>query len=161
MAVDMFLKITDVKGESKDSKHSGEIQIESFSWGATQLGASSHGTGAGAGKVSMQDFHFVMNNNSASPSLFLFCANGKHLKEATLTCRKAGGKQENFLIVKMSDVLISSYQTGGSSGGGETPTDQISLNYTKIEIDALIQDEKGITKSAGKKWWDMKTNTGG
>ncbi len=160
MAVDMFLKITDVKGESKDHKHAGEIQIESFSWGATQLGSSGHGGGAGAGKVSMQDFHFVMNNNTASPTLFLFCANGKHIKDATLTCRKAGGKQENFLIVKMSDVLISSYQTGGSQGG-EVPMDQISLNYTKIEIDALGQDAKGITTSAGKKWWDMKTNTGG
>lgn len=160
MAVDMFLKITDVTGESKDKTHSGEIQIESFGWSATQMGTSSHGTGAGAGKVSMSDFHFVMRTNSASPTLFLFCVNGKHLKEAKLTCRKAGGKQENFMIVTMSDVLISSYQTGGS-GQGEVPMDQISLNYSKIEIDYLTQDEKGITKSAGKKWWDQKTNTGG
>ncbi len=156
----MFLKLTDVKGESKDHQHAGEIEIESFSWGATQLGASSHGTGAGAGKVSMNDFHFVMRNNSASPTLFLFCANGKHLTEAKLTCRKAGGKQEKFLEVVMNDVLVSSYQTGGSQGG-EVPMDQISLNYSKITIDYLAQDEKGITKSAGKKWWDMKTNQGG
>ena len=160
MAVDMFLKITDVKGESKDKQHAGEIEIESFSWGATQLGASSHGTGAGGGKVSMNDFHFVMRNNSSSPTLFLFCANGKHLSEAKLTCRKAGGKQEKFLEVTMNDVLISSYQTGGS-GAGEVPMDQISLNYSKMDVDYLAQDEKGITKSAGKKWWDMKTNTGG
>ena len=160
MAVDMFLKITDVKGESKDKTHSGEIEIESFSWGATQLGTSSHGTGAGGGKISMNDFHFVMRHCSSSPTLFLFCANGKHLKEAVLTCRKAGETQQNFLIVTMSDVLISSYQTGGSQAG-EVPMDQISLNYSKIEIDYLAQDEKGITKSAGKKWWDMKTNTGG
>lgn len=156
----MFLKLTDVKGESKDKANAGTIEIESFSWGATQLGASSHGTGAGAGKVSMNDFHFVMRNNSASPTLFLFCANGKHLKEAKLTCRKAGGTQNNFLVVTMNDVLISSYQTGGS-GAGEVPMDQVSLNYSKIEIDYLAQDEKGITKSAGKKWWDLKTNTGG
>jgi len=101
-----------------------------------------------------------MRNNSASPTLFLFCANGKHLKEALLTCRKAGGSQQNFLVATMSDCLISSYQTGGSQSG-EVPMDQISLNYSKIEIDYLAQDEKGITKSAGKKWWDMKTNTGG
>ena len=160
MAVDMFLKITDVKGESKDKDHKDEIEIESFSWGATQLGASSHGTGAGAGKVSMNDFHFVMRNNTASPNLFLFCANGKHIKEAKLTCRKAGGSQQNFLVVTMSDVLVSSYQTGGS-GAGEVPMDQISLNYSKIEIDYLAQDEKGNTKSAGKKWWDQKQNIGG
>src|SRR4051794_5482746 len=118
----MFLKITDVKGESKDKANPDQIGIESFSWGATQLGTSSHGTGAGAGKVSMQDFHFVMRNNAASPTLFLYCANGKHLKEAKLTCRKAGGKQENFLVVTMSDVLISSFQTSGSQGG-EVPMD--------------------------------------
>jgi type VI secretion system secreted protein Hcp len=156
----MFLKLDGVKGESKDKTHAGQIEIESFSWGATQLGTSSHGTGAGAGKVSMQDFHFVMRNNSASPTLFLFCANGKHIPSATLTCRKAGGTQQKFLEVKFSDVLVSSYQTGGSQGG-EVPMDQISLNYSKIEIDYLAQDEKGITKSAGKKWWDMKSNTGG
>jgi len=160
MAVDMFLKITDVKGESKDKQHAGEIEIESFSWGATQLGTSSHGTGAGGGKVSMNDFHFVMRNNSSSPTLFLFCANGKHLSEAKLTCRKAGGKQEKFLEVTMNDVLISSYQTGGSQAG-EVPMDQISLNYSKISIDYLAQNEKGITASAGKKFWDTKTNTGG
>jgi type VI secretion system secreted protein Hcp len=160
MAVDMFLKITDVKGESKDKQHAGEIEIESFSWGASQLGTSSHGTGAGGGKVSMQDFHFVMRNNSASPTLFLFCANGKHLKEAKLTCRKAGGKQEKFLEVVMSDVLISSYQTGGSQAG-EVPMDQISLNYSKMSVDYFAQTAQGTTASAGKKWWDMKTNTGG
>src|SRR5687767_9082264 len=161
MAVDMFLKVGDVKGESKDSQHKDWIEIESFSWGATQLGTSSHGSGAGGGKVSMNDFHFVMKSNSASPFLFLYCANGKHITGDTkLVCRKAGGKQEKFLEVVFNDVLISSYQTGGSSGG-EIPMDQISLNYSKITIDYLVQDNQGKTQSAGKKHWDMKTNTGG
>ena len=156
----MFLKLDGVTGESKDSNHAGQIEIESFSWGATQLGTSSHGTGAGAGKVSMNDFHFVMRTNSASPTLFLYCANGQHIGKAVLTCRKAGGNQEKYLEVTFGDVLISNYQTGGSEGG-EIPMDQISLNYSKIEIDYLAQDAKGITKSAGKKWWDTKTSTGG
>src|SRR3977135_2325668 len=103
MAVDMFLKITDVTEESQDKRHGGECEIESFSWGATQLGTSSHGTGAGGGKVSMNDFHFVMRDNSASPTLFLYCANGKHLKDAKLTCRKAGGDQVDFMKATMSD----------------------------------------------------------
>ena len=108
----------------------------------------------------MNDFHFVMRTNSASPTLFLYCANGKHIPQGVLTCRKAGGNQEKYLEVTFGDVLISNYQTGGSEGG-EVPMDQISLNYSKIEIDYLAQDAKGITKSAGLKWWDMKTNTGG
>src|SRR5262245_9866193 len=113
MAVDMFLRLDGVKGESKDSKHAGEIEIESVNWGAAQRGTSSHGTGAGSGKVSMTDFQFVMRCNSASPSLFVGCAKGTIYHEAILTCRKAGGQQEDFLQIKMGAVLISSYQTGG------------------------------------------------
>ena len=78
MAVDYFLKIDEAKGESQDKEHKDEIEIESFSWGAHQLGTSSHGGGMGAGKVSMQDFNFVMRTNKAAPFLFLHCANGRH-----------------------------------------------------------------------------------
>ena len=160
MAVDYFLKLADVKGESQDSKHKDEIQLESFSFGASQQGTTQFGGGGGAGKVSMQDFNFVMRNNSASPKLFLYCANGKHLKDAKLTCRKAGEKPQTFLTVTMSPVLISSWNTGGSTAG-DIPMDQISLNFSKIEVEYFVQDDKGATKSAGKNWYDLKTNTSG
>jgi type VI secretion system secreted protein Hcp len=132
-AVDYYLKIDGVDGDSTDRGLEGAIEIESWSWGATQ-GASAHGAGGGggAGKVVMQDFHFTMKTGKASPQLFLLCATGQHIKQATLTARKAGGTQETFLTVKLSDVLISSYQTGASSGD-VVPTDQVSLNFTKIE----------------------------
>ncbi len=161
MASDYLLEIDGIKGESKDSKHKETIEIESFSWGATQLGASSHGTGAGAGKVSMNDFHFVMRNNSASPTLFLFCANGKHLKEAKLTCRKAGGTQQNFLVVTMSDVLVSSYQTGGSGGSDDIPTDQISLNFSKVVFTYTPQKADGSKDSPVDGGWDQKKEKAG
>ena len=74
MAVDMFLKLESVDGESVDDKHKGEIDIESFSWGESQLGTSGTGGGAAAGKVSMQDFHFVARFSRASVKLFLGCA---------------------------------------------------------------------------------------
>jgi type VI secretion system secreted protein Hcp len=154
----MFLKMTDVKGESKDKEHAGEMEIESFSWGAIQVGTSAHGTGAGGGKVSLQDFSFVMKTNSASPKLFLNCATGKHLATAKFTARKAGGNPQKFLEVTLTDVLVSSFQTGGATAS-EVPMDSISLNFSKIEIEYFAQDEKGITKSAGKNSWDVKTNT--
>src|SRR5215207_1300961 len=121
MAVDYFLKLDGIDGESADSKHKGQIDLQSFSWGETQTGTHGAGGGGGAGKVQMQDFHFVMKAGKASPKLFLACAEGEHIKKAVLTCRKAGKEQQAFLEVTMSDVLISSYQTSGSSHGDEVP----------------------------------------
>ena len=120
-AVDYFLKIDGIEGESGDHKNPKQIQLESWSWGETQSGSHSYGGGGGAGKVSMQDFHFVMKVNKASPKLMEHCASGQHIKEALLTCRKAGKEQQEFLKVKFSDLLVSSYQTGGSANGDVIP----------------------------------------
>jgi type VI secretion system secreted protein Hcp len=120
--VDYFLKIDGIEGESFDSKHKNEIDLESWSWGETQTGTHAGGGGGGAGKVSMQDFHFVMKYNKSSPKLFQACASGQHIPKAVLTCRKAGGEQEEYLKVTMSDLLVSSYQSGGSAGRDVIPT---------------------------------------
>jgi type VI secretion system secreted protein Hcp len=135
MAFDAFLKLGDIKGESTDRDHKDEIVIESFSWAlGNTTTPQSAGGGAGAGKVSMQDFHFTMRTSLASPVLMQACASGKHFPDATLTARKAGEKPVEFLIIKMNDVIISSYQLGGEASGEVVPMDQISLNYTKIDF---------------------------
>jgi type VI secretion system secreted protein Hcp len=156
MAVDYFLKLDGIDGESKDSKHSGEIDLESFSWGETQTGSHAFGGGGGAGKVQMQDFHFVMKANKASPKLFLACAEGEHIKKAVLTCRKAGKEQQEFLKVTMSDLLVSSFQTSGSSHGDEVPTDQVSLNFSKIEFEYKDQKADGTLGGTTKTGYDVK-----
>jgi type VI secretion system secreted protein Hcp len=150
-AVDYFLKIDGIPGESQDSKHKGEIEVESFSWGATQTS----GPGGGAGKVQLQDFHFVTTVSKASPKLFLACASGQHLKDARLVARKAGKDQQEFLVYRFTDVLVSSYQTGGS-GGDTLPIDQISLNFAKIEIEFRPQKPDGSLGPAEKAGWDVK-----
>ena len=155
-AVDYFLKIDGIPGESQDHKHKDEIQLESFSWGATQGGGFSYGGGGGAGKVQMQDFHFVMKINKATPKLFLACANGEHIKSAILTCRKAGKEQQEFLIVKLSDVLVSSYQSGGSSAGDVVPTEQISFNFAKVEFEYKEQKPDGTLAGGIKAHYDLK-----
>jgi type VI secretion system secreted protein Hcp len=128
-AVDYFLKIDGIEGESHDHKHENEIELDSWSFGETNAGTMGRGGGGGAGKVSMQDFHFVMHNNKASPKLFIACATGDHIKSAKLTCRKAGKDQQEFLKVTFTDLLVSSYQTGGSGASDVLPVDQISLNF--------------------------------
>ena len=157
-AVDYFLKIDGIDGESQDSKHKGDIDVESWSWGESQSGSHSGGGGGGAGKVSMQDFHFVMKVNKSSPKLLLACANGEHIKKATLVCRKAGKEQQEFLKITLSDLLVSSYQTGGSGHGDVLPTDQISLNYAKIEYEYKEQKPDGTLGGAVKAGYDLKAN---
>jgi type VI secretion system secreted protein Hcp len=156
--VDYFLKIEGIPGESGDSKHKNEIELESWSWGETQSGSMSHGAGGGAGKVQMQDFHFSMKVNKASPLLMLNCAQGAHIKSAILTCRKAGKEQQEFLKVTFSDLLVSSYQTGGSAHGDIVPVDQISLNFSKIEFDYKAQKVDGSLDSPVKAGYDLKSN---
>lgn len=158
--VDYFLKIKDIEGESSDSKHKNEIDIESWSWGETNSGSHSYGGGGGAGKVSMQDFSFAMRVNKASPKLLLACASGQHIKEALLTCRKAGKEQQEYLKVKFTDLLVSSYQTGGSNGD-VVPIDQIGLNFAKIEYEYYPQKDDGTLGSKVPVHWNLKENKGG
>jgi type VI secretion system secreted protein Hcp len=160
-AVDYFLKVDGIQGESKADNHKDEIDIQSFSWGATQSGTFGTGGGGGGGKVSMQDFHFTMAVSKASPALFLACAEGNHIKNAILTCRKAGKQQQEFLKFTMSNCLISSFQTGGHVGGDVVPTDQISLNFAKIEIEYKEQDAAGKVLGTTKHFFDLKSVKGG
>lgn len=155
-AVDYFLKIEGIEGESQDHKQKGSIDLESWSWGESQSGTHSGGGGGGAGKVSMQDFHFVMKVNKASPKLLLACASGQHIKKATLTCRKAGKEAQEFLKMTLTDLLVSSFQTGGSGHGDILPTDQISMNYSKIEYEYKEQKPDGTLGGAVKAGWDLK-----
>jgi len=155
MAVDYFLKIDGIPGESKDSKHADEIDVSSWSWGETNMGTFAGGGGGGAGKVTMQDFHFTMQMNKATPKLMLHCADGTHIPKAVLIARKAGGDQQEYLKITFSDMLVSSYQMGGA-GGGEIGFDQISLNYAKIEFEYKEQKKDGSLGGAIKAGFDLK-----
>lgn len=158
MASDYVLKIDGIKGESTDSKHKDEIEIESFSWGCTQPGSFASGGGGGAGKVAFQDIHFTSRVSVASPNLMIACASGQHIKVATLTVRKAGKDQQEYYIVKLSDNLVSSYQSGGSEGSNALPVDQFSLNFSKIEFEYKSQKPDGTLGAPVKGGWDLKAN---
>jgi len=155
-AVDYFLKIDGIQGESRDAKHKGEIDLESFSWAEVSAGSHAGGGGGGAGKVAVQDLQVVMKMNKASPLLFLACATGQHLKQAILTARKAGKAQLEFLVFKFTDLLVSSYQTGGSAD--LEPTDHVSFNFSRIELEYRPQKPDGSLDTPVKSGWDVKAN---
>ncbi len=159
-AVDYFLKIDTIDGESTDSKHGKEIDVMSWSWGATNAGSHGTGGGGGAGKVSMQDFSFVMRTNKASPKLMLACASGDHIAKAQLTCRKAGKTQQEYLIIKFTELHVTSYNTGGSQGD-VVPTDSITLSFGKIEYEYSPQKADGSLDTKIPVSWSVKENKAG
>ncbi len=167
MAVDYFLKIDGIEGDSTDDKHKNEIELISYDWTETQAGSFAQGGGGGAGKVHMENFEFVMNTCKASPKLMLYCANGKHIKSAELTCRKAGEGQHDFYTIKMSEIIVSKFRTrshpgqviAGSDGYSDgTPTDEVAFNFGKIEFEYKPQKEDGAMGTPVKAGYDVKAN---
>jgi type VI secretion system secreted protein Hcp len=158
MAVDAFLKIDGVDGESSDSKHKNEIEVLSYSWGLEQTGAHAAGGGGGAGKASFQDLHFVTNTSKASPTLFLACASGQHFKSAILTVRKAGKEQQEFLKVSLEDVLVTEFNNAGEASLVTVPTDQFSIAFVKIDFSVRSQDPDGSIGEATHAGWDLNRN---
>lgn len=156
--VDYFLKIDGIEGESADDKHKAEIDVLTWNWAEHQAGTMQYGGGGGAGKVQMQDFSFTMRTCKASPKLLLACANGEHIKAATLVARKAGKDQQEYLKIKFSDLLVSSYSTGGVAEGDIVPIDSISLNFAKIEYEYKEQKADGSLGGAVTAGYDLKAN---
>ena len=106
----------------------------------------------------MQDFQFVMSLNRASPGLMKACATGQHIKEATLSARKAGKGQQDYLTFKFHDILISSFQTGGSESASVNPTDQVSFNFSKVEMEYKPQKLDGSFGASVHFKYDVKAN---
>jgi len=153
--VDYFLKIDGIPGESPDAKHKDEIQLEHWEWGEHQTGTMAYGGGGGAGKVQMEDFHFVMKANKASPKLLLACANGEHIKSAILICRKAGKEQQEFMKIVFTDLLVSKFRISGTSQD-LVPLDEIAFNYAKIEYEYKEQKIDGTLAGPIKAGYDLK-----
>lgn len=142
MAVDMFMKLGDVKGESQDKSHKEEIDVLAWSWGMSQSGTMHMGSGGGAGKVNVQDLSFTKYTDKSSPAIMGACAKGSHFDKALLTCRKAGGSPLEYFTITLEEVLISSYSTGGS-GGEDRFTENVTLNFERYTVSYQGQNPKG------------------
>lgn len=140
-ASDMFLKISGIKGESTDSKHRDSIEVLSWSWGtSTGTGRVKRGT---VPPQCVQDLALTKFVDASTPQLLMNAVMGQPAKEATLTVRKSGGQQQDYLIIKMTDVLVSSYQTGGSSGSDLPIMDSLVLSFSSIEGEYRRQNPDG------------------
>jgi type VI secretion system secreted protein Hcp len=156
MATDIFAKIGDIKGDSTDNKHQDEVEVLSYSWGVTNTGNVGTGGGGGAGRATFQDLSIVHKIDRASPQLLQACATGQHLKEATITFRKAGKGQQDFLIIKMNDVIITGVvQSAPSSEAG---SETVSLEFAKVDWEFKPQKADGSLDAGIHFKFDIKAN---
>ena len=158
MAVDMFIKIGDIKGESVDHAHKGEIDVLAWSWGMSQSGSMHIGGGGGSGKVAVQDLSFTKWVDKSSANLLMMCSNGKHIPSAKLVVRKAGENALEYLIIEMMDIIVSSISTGGS-GGEDRLTENVTLNFAMVKVDYQPQKQDGSKDGGAIKYgWNIQAN---
>ena len=157
MAVDMFIKIGSVEGESQDKTHKNEIDVLAWSWGMSNSGSAHVGGGAGSGKVNVQDLSFTKYIDKSSTTLQLACCKGTHYTDATLVVRKAGDKPLEYLKITMKEVLVTSVSTGGS-GGEDRLTENVSLNFASVKVEYQEQTKEGSGKKAPELNWSMAEN---
>lgn len=157
MAVDMYLKIEGIAGESKDSEHEGEIDIISWAWGMSQSGSMHRGGGGGSGKVSFQDVTFTHYVDKATGNLMLYCANGKHIPEAVLVVRKAGETALEYFKITMTDCIITTVSSGGSDDQDKLKED-FSINFAKVKVEYQEQASDGSGTPGPEFGWDIEKN---
>jgi type VI secretion system secreted protein Hcp len=157
---DQFAKIGAIKGESLDSKHNDEIEVLSWSWGVSQTGSIGHGGGGGEGKASFHDFNFTHHIDKASPVLMKACATGEHIKDATITVRKAGKGQQEFLVIKMTDVIVTSVSDSAGDTAATT-AELVSLQCGAVDLEYRPQKPDGSLDVGVHFTYDITANKAG
>ncbi len=162
MAVSIFARIGTIKGESQDAKHTDEIEVLSWSWGLSNSGTLAHGGGGGGGegKASFHDFNFTHHVDKASPVLMKACATGEHIKDATITVRKTGKGQHEYLVITMTDVIVTSVSTSVSAEG-EATNEGVTLAFAKVDLEYKPQKPDGSLDAGIHFTYDLPTNKAG
>ncbi|PPD44426.1 MAG: type VI secretion system tube protein Hcp [Methylocystis sp.] len=143
MALDIFLKLGDIKGESTDAGHGGEIDVLSWDWGVEQGVAAIAGGGGGtAGKPKLRNLRFAHHIDAASPFLMQACASGKHPKDAVMTVRRPGAQGIDVIAVRLSGVTVASVNAEVNGANGEL-FETVTLSFSKINFDYTPTTKEG------------------
>lgn len=157
MAQDIFLKINGIDGESQDASHKNEIEVKSWGWQILQQSNMHMGSGGGAGKATVEDLSFEHQVDRASPNLMKYCLTGKHIDQAVLTIRKAGGSPLEYLKITMSDVIVTQvYPSGSNTDTGIS--EQVRLSFAKVKQEYVVQNAQGGSGGAVTAGYDIKLN---
>jgi type VI secretion system secreted protein Hcp len=159
--MDCFLKLSNgIKGESRDADHKDWIDVQSWSWGMMQAGTTHRGGGGGGGRVDVNDMAFTKETDSSTPDLIKKCCDGTHIDDGELVVRKAGGaKPLEYFKMKMWEIIVTSYNTGGMSDGLDRPQESLTLNFSKFKISYQKQNNKGAAEGGpANAGWDIGEN---
>jgi type VI secretion system secreted protein Hcp len=142
---DMFLKVTSakyglIKGEAKDDAHGGEIEVLSWSWGM-EANPGLAGTQP-TKRATVRDLKIVKRVDRASTPLMNALRHNEPITEAVLTLRKAGGKQMEFLTIKIEDGRVSELSVDVETGGLEL-VERIGFSFNKITVEYRPQGPDG------------------
>ena len=154
MALDMFLTLDGIAGESTDPVHKGAIEISSWSWGLSEPASMAS---AGAGKVAIQNIVIHKNVDIASPLLIQHCAQGANIASGSIFVRKAGGDPKDFLVFKMTNVLVLSV-TVDAAASSDLPTETVTLAFSKFEFDYSTLSATGALGAQKSVGWDIVEN---
>ena len=143
MASDFLLEVDGIRGESKDAQHPGTIELESFSWGATNPDTGLTGSKERTrGRVQIEPINFTSSVNKASGELMRACWAGTNIKKASLYVRKQGEKQQDYYVVRMENVIVTAYHSGASNGS-LLPADSFSFSFTQVKFEYKAQKPDG------------------
>lgn len=157
MAQEIFLKLTGIDGEATDARHPNEIEVLGWDWSVNQSSSMHAGSGGGAGKCTVNDLAFEHYVDRSTPNLVQYCLTGKHVSEAVLVARKAGGTPLEYLKITMEDVLISRVETV-CNPNMRAPREQVSLSFARVRQEYVVQNAQGGSAGTVSIGYDMKAN---
>ncbi|MBF6988527.1 Hcp family type VI secretion system effector [Cupriavidus sp. IK-TO18] len=158
MAQDTFLMINGIDGESQDSSHKNEIELLAWDWTIEQQSTMHAGSGGGAGKATVSDLSFEHYIDRASPNLMKYCLTGKHINEAVLVVRKAGGNPLEYLKLTMTDVIVTKVSPRGSVDDEVRMREQVALSFSRVKQEYVVQNAQGGSGGAVTAGYDIKGN---
>ena len=159
MAVDIFLNIPKITGESTDKQFAGQIDVVDWKWGMSQAGSAGSGTGSGTGKVNINDLTLTKYVDKATPALMAACCAGTAYGPVTLTMRKAGGTNPLvYLVITLGNVTISGHGHTTSSTD-DRQTESVTLHFGTVKVDYTPQNADGTGGAAVSMAWNIPGNS--
>ena len=160
MAVDAYLFIEGVKGESADSNHVGWIEITNASWGIKQPRSATASTAGGhtAERCEHKTISLSKIADLASPILMQTCSAGKTWPKVRLEFMRADsdGKPIKYYEVELDNVIVASIDQVMHGGSGLY--DNFTLRYSKVKWKYTQQKISGGAGGNTSGGWDLSTN---
>lgn len=160
MAIDVYLQIEGIKGESADQGHKDWIEVETCHWGIHQPKSATSSTGGGhtAERAELQEITFSKAADLSSPILMQHCAMGKTVPKAKIEFMRADGNGTpiKYFEIELENVLIGSISPGIAAG--TILSEHVSLKYSKIKWRYTQQKIGGGSGGSTVGGWDLATN---